>query len=385
MIKRTILLSAIFLALLLAGGCERQPDIQASGKVIKLAIIGPFSGEDRAKGEDGLRGVRTAMSLSPMLQNGDKLELVIKDDKNMPSSTVSAINEAANEDQVSAVILMSTSASALKIRPVADELQLPVLAMLATHPDVTEDNNFVSQLCFDNITQGTVAALFVRDELLIDKVAVFINRDSQNSSDLAAEFIRKYQSVSGRVVDTVLVKPDVDYKAKLNDLRSKGTELLYMPVKAKDLFTIVQTARDIGWQPDIMGSDGLLATVISRHEEDKELLEGIYAIDFFTEKDTSIKTISFVDKISSSYKDLYKEKPTSYTALGLESYMIIQAAMNRCNDGSDRECINDMLRKTDDFDGLSGKVSINKNGKASRPLVINTIKNGHTKYVVKVY
>ena len=44
-----------------------------------------------------------------------------------------------------------------------------------------------------------------------------------------------------------------------------------------------------------------------------------------------------------------------------------------------------MLHDTQDFEGLTGKISIKSNGKAVRPLIVNTIKNGRTKFVVKVY
>jgi|GEM_PF-269907 len=385
MTKRTIILAGLFLVLLFAGGCERQAEIQASGEVIKLGIIGPFSGEDRAKGQDGLRGVETAMSLYPLLQNGDRIELLIEDDQNKPSLTVNALNRLATEEQVSAIILMSTSASALEIRSIADELQIPVLAMLATHPEVTKENNFISQLCFDNVFQGAVAALFAMDELLIDRVAVFTNPDSSYSSALATEFIRKYQSVGGRVVDTVLVAPDVDYRTKLEELRDKGAELLYLPVKAKEVITIVKAAGELNWYPESMGSDGLVATVISEYAEDTGLLEGLYAIDLFAGNDILVERASFLNKIRKAYKARYKEKSTSYTGLGFEGYTIVQNSMNRCTDPGNRTCINRMLRKTKNFEGLAGKVSINENGKASRPLIVNTIKDGELEFIVKVY
>ncbi|MFW2441094.1 MAG: ABC transporter substrate-binding protein [Arenicellales bacterium] len=383
--KKSIMLAVLFLALLLAGGCDRQSEIQASGEVIKLGVIGPFSGEDRAKGQDGRRGVETAMSLHPLLQNGDKIELLIEDDQNKPSLTVNALIRLATEEQVSAIILMSTTASALEIRSTANELQIPVLAMVATHPDVTKENNYISQLCFDNVFQAAVAALFVMDELLIDRVVVFTNPDSQYSSTLTTEFIRKYQSVSGRIVDTVLVAPDVDYRTKLEELRDKGTELLYLPVKAKEVITIVKAARKLNWYPVIMGSDGLVATVISDYAEDAGLLEGLYAIDFFADNDILIERASFLKKIRKAYKASHKEEATSYTGLGFEGYTIVHNAMNRCTDPGDRTCINRLLRKTKNFEGLAGKISINENGKASRPLVVNTIRGGETKFIVKVY
>jgi hypothetical protein len=44
-----------------------------------------------------------------------------------------------------------------------------------------------------------------------------------------------------------------------------------------------------------------------------------------------------------------------------------------------------MIHNTSDFTGVMGKIWIKSNGKAVRPLVVNTIKHGRLEFVVKVY
>ena len=382
--KITVILAAVFL-LFLAGGCEREPEIQPSGRTIKLGVIGPFMGDDQAKGVDGVEGLKTAMQLEPLLDNGDKIELVIEDDQNQPELTIRAMNKLVTEDKVSAIVLMSSSKSALAVRSLANEAKIPVLAMLATHPDVTLNNDYISQLCFDDNSQGAVAALFVMDELLLERAAVFTNPDSQHSTALTAEFIRKFQSVGGVVTDTVLLNEEGDYIKKLQMLQEKGTDLLYLPVKAKELIVIEKATREIGWHPAIMGSDGLLATVVSEYSDDVSLLEGIYAIDFFASDDKGVQKSSKSKKIAKLYGAHHKDEATSYTALGVESYLVLHNAMNRCQAPDDRLCINRMLRDTKNLEALVGKISILENGKANRPLIVNTIRDGVLRFVVKVY
>ena len=59
--------------------------------------------------------------------------------------------------------------------------------------------------------------------------------------------------------------------------------------------------------------------------------------------------------------------------------------MNRCVSPLDRECVNRMGRNTENLEGLLGRISIGRDGKASRPMVVNAIRNERLKYVVKVY
>lgn len=375
----------VLLFLLISAGCERELEIRPSGEVIKLGVIGPFSGDEKAKGLGGTEGIKTAMQVAPLLGNGDKIELVIEDDQNQPEQTVSALKKLANEDKVSAVLLMSTSASALAVRSLADNIKIPVLAMLATHPDITLGNNYISQLVFDDTSQGTVAALFVMDELLLERAAVFTSPDSQHSTALTAEFIRKFQSVGGVVTDTVLLGEGHDYVDKLMELRDKKTDLLYLPVKARELIAIEKATREIDWNPEIMASDGLLATVINDYSKEVALLEGIYAIDFFASDDKSLKRSTQTRKLAKIHRSQYRQRPTSYIALGIEAYLVLHNAMNRCQKPGDRLCINKMLRNTENYEGLVGKISILENGKAKRPLIVNTIRDASAKFVVKVH
>jgi hypothetical protein len=47
--------------------------------------------------------------------------------------------------------------------------------------------------------------------------------------------------------------------------------------------------------------------------------------------------------------------------------------------------VNYMLRHTDGFEGLFGKITIRDNGKTERPVFVNILDKQHTKFKVKVY
>lgn len=364
---------------LLIVGCEQKPTIAPSGKTIRIGIIAPLSGSGLAKGKDGLKGIETAMKIKPLLENGDRIELVLKDDRDEPFRSVNAIQELAEAEDVSAIVTFSSSDAVLAMARVADTYKTPILAVLATHPEVTAGNEFVSQLCFDDQFQGTVAALFVRDELLIDKVAVFSNPDSIYSRNLANVFKQKFISIDGQVTDSVSMNENTkNLNNILEVLKTNGPELLYLPIKAKNVIHIIKELRKIKWTPIVMGSDGLLANMISQSSEEVGLLDGILATDFFH---YDMHLTPYGKKVAA----VFKERVTTYSALGVESYALLISAMNRCRDPRDKQCLNQSIRSSTDFTGVTGKITITSNGKAARPVVVNTIKGGHLEFVVKVH
>ena len=71
--KRTFSLRLFVLLLLtvVLSACEQASDIQPSGKIVKIGFIGPYTGTDQAKGRESIKGIRAAMHLQPLLDNGD--------------------------------------------------------------------------------------------------------------------------------------------------------------------------------------------------------------------------------------------------------------------------------------------------------------------------
>jgi len=373
----------VFLWLSLIAGCDRPTVIKPSGKTIKIGVVGPLSGPDRAMGEDGLRGIRTVMHMQPYLNNGDRVELVIEDDKNESDLSVNVLKKLATEDKVSAILLLSSSSAGLAVNGLADSYQVPVLALLASHPDIAKDKKYVSQLIFDNTFQGRVAALFARDELLIDRVAVFHNSDSFHATSLASEFIHKFEAIGGVVTENIQLVDDTDdFKDILERLQKTKTQLLYLPVDPEDFIRISMALDEIGWAPERMGSDGLVANVLRQHPEDADLLEGAIDIDLYAQ---DIQGTSFGEQSGKVYQQLFDKPGNSFTAVGAEGYAIILQSMNRCTRPGDRQCINSMIHNIDSFEGLMGRISIHADGKAERPLIVNRIRNGRTQFMVKVY
>ena len=369
--------------LLLTTGCDQPEAIRSSGNTIKIGVIGPFSGPDRAKGEDGLNGIRAVMHMHPFLKNGDTVELIVEDDKNEPELSVKALVKLVTQDKVSAIMLLSSSSSGLAVNKIADSYQVPVLALVATHPDIARDKTFVSQLSFDNTLQGQVAALFVRDELLFDMVAVFHDPESFHSTSLAGEFTRKFEAIGGTIVKNTQVTADSDdFKDILGRLQKKKTQLLYLPVGPKEFIQISKALEDIGWTLERMGSDGLVSDLPRQYPEAIDLLEGVISIDLYS---NDIRGTSFGEQTKKSYRKLFDQQANTFTAIGAEGYAILQQSMNRCGRPGDSMCINTMLHNTDNFEGILGRITIHADGKVERPLIVNRIRDGHTQFMVKVY
>ena len=183
----------------------------------------------------------------------------------------------------------------------------------------------------------------------------------------------------GKVTDLIdLTDERTPVTTILNRVREMGPELLYLPVSAADVIDIIQALHEMNWHPKVMASDGLLATVFSQYNDQLDLLDGLLDTDFFHHAG---RGTPFAERVRRVHGDRW----TSYAAMGIEGFAVLLDAANRCDDATDKACINQMIRTTTGFEGLLGNISIDRHGKAHRPVVVNAINNGRLENIVKVY
>ena len=382
--KKFLIILLLFNFIIPASGCKkRETRILPSGNTVKIGIIAPMSGPEQRSGENAMLGIRTALQMQPYLKNGDKLELIVEDNAGTTEQTLRALAKLSGQDDIAGVLLMAKSNTVLATVPVADQHKMPILALIATHPDITKNNRYISQLGFDDTFQGKVAALYVRDEMLLDRVAVVSEQENAHFSYLGNAFIREYTSVGGKIIEHVIVEPETtEFGKVLESLRASNVQLLYLAVSPEVVIRLARASAEIGWKPKMMGSDGLMTHIVLQQRDDIELVEGMMATDFYS---SSQPKTEYSRNAWKFFKKNFPGQLTTYTALGCEGTSIFLHAVDRCENKKDRECVNNMLRDTQKLDGLLGKIAIHENGKAERPIFVNIIKNQKMEFLVKVH
>ena len=365
---------------------KNKPQIEPSGYKVKVGIIGPLNGDNMSRGMMGIRGIKIAQLLIPYLNNGDEIEWVAKDDQGMPEQSIRALKTLVETDKVNAVLMLSGSDVVLAIAKIADQYKIPILTVFASHPDITKHSSFVNQFNFDDRFQASVAALYIRDELLLNKVAIITQSDNIHLSFLANEFTKQFKAAEGLITDSYnLQTTKPGYLQILQKIRKTDPELLYLPVSMEHLFRIKLALIELDWNPMIMVSDGIFASARGQNKYPLNLINGVLAID----------TYSYDTEFTPFGKQLLKQVVSmgvnkydigTYGALGMEGYTLLVKVMNQCDVLHNMPiCINKSIRSTSKFEGIKGFISFDEKGKAHRSLVVNKMVDGTTKFVVQVY
>jgi branched-chain amino acid transport system substrate-binding protein len=367
-------------AAMLAAGCNKSNE-PSSADVIKVGEFASLTGKEATFGvsshEGTLLGVEQINAGGGVL--GKKIQLLTEDDLSKAGEPATSVNKLISRDGVVAILGEVASSRSLEAAPICQQSHIPMISPSSTNPKVTETGDYIFRVCFIDPFQGTVMANFAAKTLKAKKVAIFTDVKSDYSIGLAKFFKAGFAATGGQIVAGLDYNGgDKDFKAQLTAIKSASPDAVFIPGYYTDVALICIQAKELNLTVPLFGGDGWESDQLVKIGQDAvegEFFSTHYAPDVATERSRQ-----FV----ASYRKRFDGKtPDAMAALGFDSVMILADAIKRAG-STDGAKIRDALAATRDFDGVTGKTSINEKRDATKPAVILQVKDGRFKYVETV-
>ncbi len=286
---------------------------------------------------------------------GRQIKWITADNKSDAAEATAAATKLMTENELSAMIGAVTSTNTLALVPVATENEIPVITPTGTNSDITVKdgklNDWIFRSCFIDPFQGKMAANFAASTLKVKTAVMLIDNSSDYSKQLASEFKKQFETSGGKIVGTEnYTAGDKDFKAVLTRIKGENPELIFVPGYYSEVGIIVKQARDAGIEATLLGGDGWDSPELINIAGASNLNKA-YFVNHVSADDPSVKT--FVD----AYQAEYNKKPDAFAFLGYDAAnMLIKAIENAGS--SDPKKIKDALANIKDFEGITGKISI---------------------------
>ncbi|HBC85358.1 MAG TPA: hypothetical protein DCZ94_00220 [Lentisphaeria bacterium] len=363
----------VLVAVLLIGG------IYHSGVCgeIKVGINLPLSGNLTSYGKatlDGMKLKADEINAAGGI-NGNKLLLIIEDNKGDQTETRNAYKKLAGSDKVVAVLGPITSTNAIAVRRDAAEIKVPVISPTATNDSVTPRNPYMFRACFNDSFQGKIAANYAFNEKKFKTAAVLVDMNSDYSKGLCKNFKMAFEAAGGKIVtEENYQQKDTEFGAQLKKIKGSAAQTLFVPGYPPELPLIIKQAKVIGLESKLCGADGWdQESVINGSGPN---IEGCFIVGAFSREDKRPAVQNFV----SSFEKTYKAKPGTFEALGYDTVSMFCEALKK---GTTPETIKDGLRGIKDFEAVTGKISVTPDGNVEKNAVILEIEKDGDKYVAK--
>jgi len=372
-----IALIGIVTALLIGmgAGCNKQ-----AGDVIRVGEFASLTGSEASFGRSSHNGTSIAIdeinAAGGLL--GKKLELITEDNQSKDGESLTAVKKLISRDKVVAILGEVASGRSLEAAPICQQFKIPQISPSSTNPRVTEGRDYVFRVCFEDRFQGgTVLAKFALKSLNAKRAGILTDVSAPYRAGLTTYFKEQFLAGGGQVVaEQKFTKDDKDFKAQLTAIKGQNPDVIFLPVYYGPATLIALQARELGIKVPLFGGDGWEAPELVQGPGAAEALEGCFFSTHFAPDQDSPQAKEFVQK----YEAKFKAKPDAMAALGYDSAVVLADAIKRAGSVEGPK-IRDALAATKDFQGVTGKMTLDADRNARKPAVIIQIKGG--KFVYK--
>lgn len=365
-------------ALSIPTGCKKPEgsDTSTGGSsvgadTIPVGEFASLTGKEAAFGQSSHKGTELAVEEINKAGGvlGKKLRLITEDTQSKQGESATGVRKLISKDKVIAVLGEVASGRSLEGASVCQPGKIPMISPSSTNPRVTQAGDYIFRVCFTDDFQGKVLAKFGGATLKLKNVAVLSDATAPYSQGLAEYFAKYFTGSGGKIaVQREYNGGDKDFRAQLTAIRSANADGIFVPGYYTDVGLIVAQARQLGMEMPLFGGDGWEAPQL--YEIGGEALKNTYYTTHFYFESTEPKVQEFVK----AYKAKYNENPDAMAALGYDSVFILVEAIKRAG-GTESAKLRDALAATRDFDGVTGKTTIDAERNASKAAVILTLQD----------
>jgi branched-chain amino acid transport system substrate-binding protein len=385
--RRRILGLGLLLALSFAAGCKKPGDSgtgptassgsgAAEAKEIVIGHFASMTGNTAHFGQDTDRAVRLAVdeanAAGGVLKK--RVRVVTLDDRGDSAEAANAVSRLIDVEKVHAILGEVASSLSLAGGRVAQRRKVVMVSPSSTNPKVTEVGDYIFRVCFLDPFQGKVMATFAKNTLKMEQVAILKDVKNDYSIGLADAFKTAFTALGGTIsAEQSYSAGDTDFSAQVTAIKATKAQALYVPGYYAEVGAIARTKDRLGLKIPLMGGDGWDAPDL--FTIGGPALEGSYFSNHFAPDAATPKAQKFV----ADFKKKYAIEPTGLGALGYDAAAVLFAAIERAK-SLDGKAIRDSLAATKDFEGVTGKITMDKNRDAHKSAVVIKIEGGKGKY-----
>lgn len=362
----TLLIALTAVTFIGLAGCKKGDEVGPgyNDDSVHLGLFVSTTGDIASFGSDTKNGVDLAVAEINAAGgiNGKKINLRFEDTASDPQQGGNAATKLATGDSVFLAMGAVASGISLNAAPIFQEKGIPMISPSSTNPTVTQQGDQIFRICYLDDFQGGACAVFAHKDMKAKQAAILSNQDDAYSTGLAKFFKAKFESLGGKIVaEESFKKGNSDFNTQISNIKGKGADVIFVPAYYNDVALIAKQVRAQDINTPLLGGDGWESASLTKNAEGA--LEGCYFGNHYSQEDKSEKVQNFVK----AYKDKYGETPSSLAALGYDVVYVAKAAIEKAGE-FDRAKVAQALRGLKDFEGVTGKFSIDDERNARKPI-----------------
>ena len=218
-------------------------------------------------------------------------------------------------------------------------------------------------------------AKFAANNLKAKTAAIIGDVNSTYSKGLTQVFEQEFAKLGGRIVSNQsYTQNDPDFKGQLTTVRATNPDVIYIPGYYGQVGIIAKQARELGMQMPLLGGDGWDSPELWKLGG--SALKNTFISNHYASDNPAPEVQNFVK----AYKAKYGAEPDSMAVLAYDAVKFLADSIRRAG-GADSQKLREAIAQTKDFQGVTGKITINDKRDAVKLAVVlelDPAKNAYT-------
>lgn len=316
--------------------------------------------------------------------HGRRVVVKVGDNKGIADESKKRFEELVSQGAV-AVIGEVASSATLNMAPTAKSLRVPHLTPASTADELTgEEYSWTFRTCFKDTMQGGAIARFIVEGLNARRIAIITQQGEAYSQGLTENVLSSFARLqpTGEVVaKESYVGTDTDYSAILAKIKAANPDVVVATGYYEAVSRMVPRAREMGMNMPFVGGDGWSSPDLLKVGGSQ--MNNSFYTDHFILDESNPRAKKFIEDFTSHHKS--RMSPDSMAALGYDAMKVMAAAITKAleNDPKgtpDPEKIRQALATIRDFDGLTGKMTMEPDRSMRKAITVIEISEGQLKY-----
>lgn len=325
----------------------------------KIPVLSSWHGAER-EGIQILYGLALAQTQLNRNRIGKSplVELLLFDDRSNNENLLSIASELTSNEDYPLIIGPFTSQQTRLIAPLANGKGLPVVAPIASDPQIFSTGQYIFSAADPDTTKIQAIASYLYDQGH-RRVAILTDSSSIISRGWGETFLETFQDKGGRIA-LVEEYPNnlVDFRELVGEARQKEADCIFMAeYRIPPVINLCESLVDANWRPTVAAQTAVFSDSLFRRGE--STVEGLYLSTYYVPDITG----------GQEGKDFSREfrqtfgghRPTHREANSYDTLKLVVETLDAV--GTDREKVKDYLasygtQAREAYQGLSGRFAL---------------------------
>ena len=351
----------------------KADDGTKAAETIKMGGIGPLTGDYANYGISVKQGAELAVKEINAAGGiaGQQIELSFQDSQGDAESAVNAYGKLLDWGMKLSLGCVFSGETATVVAAAKDD-DILLLTPSGSSDNILQGNDKAFRVCFNDSYQGTMAANYIKEHAITDKVAVLYQSDYDYSVGLYESFKAGCETngITIAEVQTFTEGTKTDFTTQINKLVAADVKLIFIPIYAEPASTFLTQAKGkFGDDVYFFGADGLDG-IMEKVAQDVTIADNVLMLTPFAADSQEADVQAFVK----AYQAAYNATPDQFAADGYDAVYILKAAAEKTGSTSGAAMAKAMTEL--EIDGVTGNMKWTADGNTQKNAMAIIYKNG---------